>query len=106
MADRTPTIYDVARVAGVAPSTVSRTFSRPDRVGPETAERIRRAATDLGYRAKPVVRMSPVGRSSTVALVVSDAANPFVGEIVRGAQVAAAEAGYCVLLAEAQESGR
>ena len=34
-----PTIYDVAREAGVAPSTVSRAFSRPGRVKAETAER-------------------------------------------------------------------
>jgi DNA-binding LacI/PurR family transcriptional regulator len=105
MEDTTPTIYDIARAAGVAASTVSRTFSRPGRVALETAERIRRAATELGYHAKPVAPASPVGRSSMVALVVSDVANPFAGEIVRGAQVAAVEAGYSVLLAEAQESG-
>ena len=39
-----PTIYDVAQAAGVAPSTVSRTFSRPGRVNSETADRIRKVA--------------------------------------------------------------
>ena len=42
------TIYDVARVAGVAPSTVSRAFSRSGRVNAATAERIRQVADDLG----------------------------------------------------------
>lgn len=102
---RTPTIYDVARAAGVAASTVSRAFSRPGRVHVETAERIRRVAADLGYHAHPITRMPSAARTSMVALVVSDITNPFAGEIIRGAHVAAAQAGYCVLLAEAQESG-
>jgi len=43
-----PTIYDVAAACGVAPSTVSRAFSRPGRVNAETAERIRRVAAEIG----------------------------------------------------------
>ena len=51
-----PTIYDVAREAGVAPSTVSRAFSRPGRVNAETAERVRAVAAQLGYRTNPPAR--------------------------------------------------
>lgn len=52
--DRPPAIYDVARVAGVSAATVSRTFSRPGRVGSRTAEHIRQVAAELGYRADQV----------------------------------------------------
>lgn len=52
------TIYDVATLAGVSPSTVSRTFSRPDRVSFRTAEKIRAAAEELGYRAEVETRGS------------------------------------------------
>lgn len=103
-APRQATIYDVARAAGVAPSTVSRTFSRPGRVNAETAERIRNIAHELGYRSGPLARPSPTGRSSMIALVVADATNPFHFDIIRGAQDAAAEAGYTVLLADTRES--
>jgi hypothetical protein len=44
------TIYDVARAAGVAPSTVSRALWKPGRVSYKTAERVRRVAEELGYR--------------------------------------------------------
>jgi len=101
---RPPTIYDVAAAAGVASSTVSRAFARPGRVNFETAERIRRVAAELGYRANPLARALPTGRTSMTALVIADVANPFYNEIIRGAQVAAAEAGYTMLLADAQES--
>jgi LacI family transcriptional regulator, repressor for deo operon, udp, cdd, tsx, nupC, and nupG len=101
-----PTIYDVAREAGVAPSTVSRAFSRPGRVKAETAERVRAAAARLGYRTSPPARALSTGRSSMVALVIPDVTNPVYFDITRGAEDAAAEAGYTLLLADFRESGR
>jgi LacI family transcriptional regulator len=101
---RPPTIYDVARHAGVAASTVSRAFSRPGRVNADTAERIRAAAVALGYRTNPLARALPTGRTSMIAVIISDITNPFYFELIRGAQAAAAEAGYTMLLADAQES--
>jgi LacI family transcriptional regulator len=103
---RAVTIYDVARVAGVAPSTVSRAFSRPGRVNAATAERIRQVAEGLGYRANPLARALSTARSHLLALVVSDVANPFYSEIIRGAQTTAAQAGCTILLVDAQESDR
>ena len=47
------TIYDVARAAGVAPSTVSRALSKPGRVSFKTAEHVRQVAEELGYRSGP-----------------------------------------------------
>src|SRR4051812_21782063 len=102
---RRVTIYDVAQAVGVAPSTVSRAFARPGRVGAETAAQIRRVAAELGYRASPLGRALPSGRTSMIALAISDITNPFYNEIIRGAQVAATEAGYTILLADTQESG-
>jgi DNA-binding LacI/PurR family transcriptional regulator len=101
-----PTIYDVARAAGVAPSTVSRTFARPGRVNSETAARIRAVAEELGYRANPVARALSTSRTQMIALIVSDVTNPFYAPLIRGAQAAAAEAGFVVLLEDAQESSQ
>ncbi|MFE5325275.1 LacI family DNA-binding transcriptional regulator [Embleya sp. NPDC056575] len=103
---KAPTIYDVARAAGVAASTVSRAFARPGRVNAATAERIRRVAAELGYRVNPLASGLPTGRTSMLALVVSDVTNPFYAEIIRGAESAAAEAGFVLLLIDAQESDR
>src|SRR5690625_1691145 len=104
--DATPavTIYDVAREAGVAPSTVSRAFSRPGRVNAETGERIRQIAERLGYRAKPQARAAAPRRTSMLAVVLADLANPVFYELVRGAGSACEDAGYTMMLAETAES--
>lgn len=99
------TIYDVAKAAGVAPSTVSRTFARPGRVNADTAERIRQIAEELGYRANPVGRSLASARTHLIGLMVADVANPFHAQLTRGAQIAATEAGYELLLADSRESG-
>ncbi len=100
----TPTIYDVARAAGVAASTVSRAFARPGRVNADTAERIRQTALSLGYRVNPLARALPTGRTSILGMSVSDVVNPVYAGIIRGAQTAAAEAGFTTLLADGRES--
>ncbi len=101
---RSATIYDVAREAGVVASTVSRAFARPGRVSAVTAERIRVAAENLGYRVNPLARALPTGKTSIIALTISDVTNPFYTAIIQGAQSAAAEANYTMVLADGQES--
>jgi LacI family repressor for deo operon, udp, cdd, tsx, nupC, and nupG len=99
------TIYDVARHAGVAPSTVSRAFARPGLVNSETAARIRAAAAELGYRANPLARAETTSRTRMLTLMISDVTNPFYAELIRGAQIAASAADYTVVLTDARESG-
>ncbi|PPH47401.1 LacI family transcriptional regulator [Rathayibacter sp. AY1C9] len=99
------TIYDVARLAGVAPSTVSRGLSTPGRLNAATEQRIRAAAKELGYRLNPMARALPTGRTSTLGLLVADITNPAFFPAVRGAERAASLRGFTMILAESQESG-
>lgn len=100
-----PTIYDVARAAGVAASTVSRAFARPGRVSVETAQRIFAAAEELGYRAAGLPGLVAAS-TGTIALVVTDITNPFYVEIIHGAHEAAADAGYVIVLSHTQEDAQ
>lgn len=97
------TIYDVAKEAGVAPSTVSRAFSRPGRVNAQTGQRIREAADRLGYRTKPVSRIDQGEATNILAFVVADISNPVYAQIMRGFQSEATNNGYTVLLIDSQE---
>ena len=102
---RRPTIYDVAREAGVAASTVSRAYSRPGRVHADTAQRIFTAAGKLGYRSGPSAAQPSHARpQNAIGLVIADVTNPFYGDIIRGAYEAARDAHYQLILTHTNES--
>jgi DNA-binding LacI/PurR family transcriptional regulator len=98
------TSVDVAERAGVSQSTVSLVFSGKGRgrVSEATAERVRRVARELGYRPNAAAQALRLGASRAVALLVPDMTNPFFARVLRGAQRAAAEAGYIVILVDTQ----
>ncbi len=101
-----PTIYDVARAAGVATSTVSRSFSMPTRVNARTREHVLAVAAELGYRPNPHARALMSGRHHTIAMVVSDITNPHFFELIRGAEMRARASEYTLILVNAEESSR
>jgi LacI family transcriptional regulator len=102
---QSPTIFDIAELAGVYPSTVSRALRRPGRISPKTEKLIQDAARALNYRVNPMARALPTGRTNTLGLILADITNPVFFSLVRGAEQSAALAGYTLVLAESQESG-
>lgn len=96
-------IVDVAREAGVAPSTVSRALNNHPSVGPEYVERVRRAAERLGYRPNGVARNLRRQTTEIIALIVPDVGNHFCTAVTRGAEDVAREAGLSVLLCNSDE---
>jgi DNA-binding LacI/PurR family transcriptional regulator len=100
------TIYDVAERAGVAPSTVSRAFGVPGRVGEATRQRIVAAAEELGYQPKAQARTPLQGRHRTIAMVLADITNPHFFELIRGAEQRAKASSHTLVLVNAEESAR
>ncbi|WP_258804795.1 LacI family DNA-binding transcriptional regulator [Pseudarthrobacter sp. NS4] len=98
------TIYDIAKVAGVNPSTVSRALSKPGRVSAKTQKLIEDAAAELNYQVNPFARALPTGRTHTFGLIVADITNPTFFDIIRGAQTTGTQRDYTLVLAESAES--
>lgn len=88
------TIKDIARKAKVSIATVSHVLSDSGRVSPQTRERVKKTAAELGYRPNLVARSLKSRRTHTIAMVISDITNPFFPEMVRGAEDAAMARGY------------
>jgi LacI family transcriptional regulator len=98
---KAPTIVQIAKILGVAPSTVSRAFTDPGKLLPETVERVLATANRIGYVPNNHARALITGRSSVIGLVVPDIANPFFPPIIRYAQRAAEERGLSLIIADA-----
>jgi LacI family transcriptional regulator len=96
------TIRDVARAAGVHPSTVSRALGTNDQsnglVSPATRARIRQIAEELNFRPDFAARTLKTGQSHAVGMLLPDLTNPLFPPIVRGLEDRLAEDGFVVLL--------
>jgi LacI family transcriptional regulator len=94
-----PTAKDVADVARVSVTTVSRVLSgRDDAISPETRKRVIAAAEKLRYRPSSLAVALRTGRTHTVGLVIPDISDAYFHQIARGLEDAAREAGYSVVL--------
>lgn len=96
-------LQDVAREAGVSPSTVSRALNRPDLVAPETRKRILAVADALGYVPDQVARSLKRGESQAIGLILSDISVFFHAEVAMGVEEVVQEHGYSLILFHSQE---
>jgi DNA-binding LacI/PurR family transcriptional regulator len=86
-----PKIQDVARLAGVSPSSVSNFLNnRMEQMRPETRDNIQLAITQLGYRPNSAARQLKTGVTSMVGLLVPSLANQFFGALACAVETAAA----------------
>lgn len=97
------TSLDVARLAGVSQSAVSRVFSGAS-ASQATIARVRRAAATLGYRPNPLARAMITGRSRIVGLVVAYLENQFYPMVLELLSRSLQARGYHVLVFLAENS--
>lgn len=97
-------ISDVAALAGVSPSAVSRVLSGDStlRVSEQTRARVLAAAQQLDYVPNHAGRSLRTSRSSTIALVVPDVTSAVFAELARGAEHEAAARGLAIVLGRSE----
>ncbi len=92
------TMREVAARAGVSPATVSRVLNNTHYIAEETKKRVLGVVKELNYYKNVHARRLATGRSDLFGLVISDIANPFFPEVIRGFQSVAWDRGFDVLL--------
>lgn len=78
------TIKDVAKLAGVSISTVSRVINDSKPVSPEARRKVVKAIEDLGYKPNEVARSLVTKKSNLIGVIVNDIGNSYVAQILRG----------------------
>src|SRR5205823_12888175 len=94
-------IRDVARLAGVSTSTVSRVLNGHTgnvTISAATAERVRRATTELHYRPNMLARGLRTARTETIGAIVHNLLHPFTAELLRVIYAACDARGYHLLV--------
>jgi DNA-binding LacI/PurR family transcriptional regulator len=95
---REVSIADIARIAGVSHTTVSRALHGSPLISADTRERIQRLAEEMGYMPNAIAQSLQTRRTSTIGLVITSIADPFLSDAVRGVEEVAREAGFSVIL--------
>lgn len=91
-------IREVARKAGVSPSTVSRVINGSARVDPAKAERVRAVIAETGFKPNELARALYKKSSKIIGVIVPNIENAFFGELARAIEEEAFKNGYRILL--------
>ena len=94
---RKTTIKDIARMANVSHTTVSRALNNKSRIKNETKERILSIARGLNYQPNFIARSLVMNRTKTLGLVITNIANPFYTELAQGIEATARGLGYNII---------
>lgn len=98
------TSIDVAKLAGVSQSAVSRAFSKDASVSNKTAEKVRKAADELGYKPNALARSLITGKSKIIGLVVAYLDNHFYPIAIEKLSTEFQKQGYHLLIFMAEKT--
>ncbi len=104
-----PTIYDIARVAGVSKSTVSRVLNKQTNISPEAREKVLKAIEELNYQPNKVARALTSSGFDAIMVISTrstktTAGNPFFSDVLHAITAKAEEEGFDVILQTSKSS--
>ncbi|MCW8332433.1 LacI family DNA-binding transcriptional regulator [Vibrio paucivorans] len=96
---KAPTVYDVARLAGVSPSTVSRFLNRTTYVSDEKSQNIEQAINELGYKPNFQMQQNTNRRSMTIGVLIQHPDSPYTSRILNDMEKVLISQGYSLVIA-------
>lgn len=99
-----PTQKELAKLAGVSSGTVSNVISGSMRVNERSRQKVLEAIRILNYQPNLIARSLRTNRTRTLGIVVPDITIPFFPKVIRGAESAARERGYFLIVLDSEGS--
>lgn len=93
-----PTIYDIAKLAGVSTATVSKVFNNRGSISDKTKRKILDISAQLNYQPSVVASALAGKHTYTLGLLIPDVVNPFFAEMTRNIEDRAQELGFNLVI--------
>jgi LacI family transcriptional regulator len=93
-----PTIYDIARLAGVSTATVSKVFNQTGNISEKTRRRILEISKELNYQPNVLASALNGKKTFSLGLLIPDMVNPFFAELARHVEDRAQELGFNLII--------
>lgn len=97
------TIVDVARLAGVTPTTVSRVINNRGYISEKTKKRVQEAMDELGYQPNEIARSLTKQKSNTIGIIVPHISHPYFAKLISNLENEAAKKDYKIILCNSKE---
>jgi LacI family transcriptional regulator len=100
------TIYDIAKVLGLSPATVSRGLKDHPAINIKTRKRIMETAKEMGYRSNSFASNLRMQKTNTIGIIVHELKSQFISSVLAGIEKVTTEAGYQLIIAHSSETYR
>ena len=100
------TIYDIAKVLGLSPATVSRGLKDHPAINSKTRKRIMDTAREMGYRSNSFASNLRMQKTHTIGIIVHELKSQFISSVLAGIEKVTAEAGYDLIIGHSSETWR
>lgn len=97
------TIVDVARLAGITPTTVSRVINNRGYISEKTKKRVQEAMDELGYQPNEIARSLTKQKSNTIGVIVPHISHPYFAKLISNLENEAAKKDYKIILCNSKE---
>src|ERR1700761_3857090 len=100
------TIYDIAKVLGLSPATVSRGLKDHPAINSKHRKRIMDMAREMGYRSNSFASNLRMQKTHTIGIIIHELKSQFISSVLAGIEKVATEAGYDLIIGHSSETYR
>ena len=97
------TIVDVAKIAGVTPTTVSRVINNRGYISEKTKKKVFEAMKELNYQPNEIARSLTKKKTNTIGIIVPHISHPYFSKLISNLENQASKKGYKIMLCNSKE---